>query len=65
MLAGAFGGTPSIQRHRDETGLHHVDILTCREAPRPGLTAHATVTLANHPLYQEGAEFPGRCEILG
>ena len=65
MLAGAFGGTPSIQRHRDETGQHHVDILTCRDAPRPGLSAHATVTLANHPLYHEGSEFPGRCEILG
>ena len=23
------------------------------------------MTLANHPLYQDGAAFPGRCEILG
>ncbi|MCJ2033034.1 suppressor of fused domain protein [Methylobacterium sp. J-068] len=65
MLAGVFGGTPSVARHRDEALLGHVDILTCRDAPRAGLTAYATVTLANHPLYQEGAEFPGRCEILG
>lgn len=65
MLAGAFGGRPSVARHADEAGRSHVDILTCREAPRPGLTAGATVTLANHPLYQDGAEFPGRCEILG
>lgn len=65
MLAGAFGGAPSVARHRDETGRSHVDILTCRDAPRAGLTAYATVTLANHPLYQEGVEFPGRCEILG
>ncbi|GJD73100.1 suppressor of fused domain protein [Methylobacterium goesingense] len=65
MLAGALGGRPSVARHADETGRSHVDILTCRDAPRPGLTACATVTLANHPLYQDGVEFPGRCEILG
>jgi hypothetical protein len=65
MLASAFGGTPSVARHRAEAGPSHVDILTCREAPRPGLSAYATVTLANHPLYRDGAEFPGRCEILG
>lgn len=65
MLAAAFGGAPSVARHADETGRSHVDILTCRDAPRPGLTACATVTLANHPLYRDGVEFPGRCEILG
>ncbi|KQP42715.1 hypothetical protein ASF49_02445 [Methylobacterium sp. Leaf104] len=65
MLAGAFGGAPSVARHADDTGRSHVDILTCRDAPRPGLTACATVTLANHALYRDGAEFPGRCEILG
>lgn len=65
MLVDAFGGTPSVARHADETGRSHVDILTCRDAPRPGLTAHATVTLANHPLYREGEAFSGRCEILG
>ncbi|KQQ48762.1 hypothetical protein ASF58_05770 [Methylobacterium sp. Leaf125] len=64
-LAGAFGGAPSVARHADETGRSHVDILTCRDAPRPGLITCATVTLANHPLYRDGAEFPGRCEILG
>lgn len=65
MLATAFGGAPSVARHADETGRSHVDILTCRDAPRPGLTTCATVTLANHPLYEDGVEFPGRCEILG
>lgn len=65
MLATAFGGAPSVARHADETGRSHVDILTCRDAPSPGLTACATVTLANHPLYEDGVEFPGRCEILG
>ncbi|MCJ2082383.1 suppressor of fused domain protein [Methylobacterium sp. J-090] len=64
-LARTFGGAPVIRRHRDETGRSHVDLLTCRDAPAAGVTSYATVTLANHPIILDGAEFPARAELVG
>ncbi|KQP07402.1 hypothetical protein ASF28_15615 [Methylobacterium sp. Leaf99] len=64
VLAKTFGGAPSVARHRDEAG-SHVDILACRDAPQAGVTSYGTVTLANHPIILDGAEFPARAEILG
>jgi hypothetical protein len=63
--AGAFGGTWRVRTYWDDPRRHSVDLLSCAEAPAPGLTSYSTVTLSNHPLLSAGREFPVRVELVG
>src|SRR5436190_7849505 len=63
--AKAFGGTPRVTAFWDDPHEHSVDILSCADAPGPGLTSYSTVTLADTPLIQRGKEFPARVEVAG
>lgn len=63
--AKAFGGKPQVVAHWDDENEHSVDILSCPDAPAPGLTSFSTVTLSDSPLIQQGREFPVRIELVG
>lgn len=63
-LATAFGGKASVASYRDEAEKSSVAILTCRDAPQEHVNSYATVTLANHPILQDGREFPARVELV-
>ncbi len=65
LMAEAFGGTPKVLAYWDETNEHSVHMLTCRDAPAPGLTSYGTVNLSDTPLVRRGEEFGVRVEIVG
>lgn len=63
--AEAFGGRPKVTRFRDDAGSSSVDLLECADRPTPGVTSCSTLGLSDHPLVQDGAEYPARLEIVG
>jgi hypothetical protein len=54
--AAAFGGTPSVDRYRDEPEEHAIDVLTAADAPGPGYTSLSTVNLHQVPNRLEGQD---------
>jgi hypothetical protein len=66
MVAKAFGGaTPVVRRYWDEGESHHVDIAHVDDSPWTGVTSLGTLGLSDHPLMDNGSEYPARCELVG
>ena len=61
----AFGGTPQVRAYHHHTESLSVDILRCDDRPCGGVTAYSTIGLSDHPMLQDGKEFPTRLEIAG
>jgi hypothetical protein len=66
IVAKAFGyARPEVQRYFDDGETYHVDIAQAADSPWPGVTSHGTLGLSDHPLIDNGTEFPARCELVG
>lgn len=63
-LLQIFGGKPEVSAYWDESHQFSVDILSCLNQPQAGVTSYATVGLSDHPLMDDGQEFPARVELL-
>jgi antitoxin YqcF len=48
LLVTRFGGELNVRAYGDEPERSSVDILCCTNAPQPGLTTYATLTLHRH-----------------
>lgn len=64
-LFSVFGGQPNVNRYWDEAKKSFVDLVACVNHPCEGVTSYGTVGLSDHPLIQDGAEFPLRLELVG
>jgi antitoxin YqcF len=61
----AFDGTPNVQAYHHDTLKLSIDILRCEDRPCRGVTSYSTIGLSDHPMFQDGVEFPTRLEIVG
>jgi hypothetical protein len=64
-LATVFGGEPRVADYADAAEARTVGILSAVDRPGPGVTAYSTIRLSDHPLREDGVEFPARIELAG
>ncbi|UYZ64890.1 suppressor of fused domain protein [Hymenobacter weizhouensis] len=64
-LATAFGVKPTVRKYWDDNRELSVDVLTCANPVDPAWVNYGTIGLSDHPLMQDGKEFPVRVEITG
>jgi antitoxin YqcF len=64
-VATAFGGIPRVDEYADRSESLTVDILSCRDRPREGVTAYSTIKLSDHPMKWGPGEFPTRPKSAG
>jgi antitoxin YqcF len=64
-LQKTFGGKTDVKRFSDDNHDSFVDIMSCADSPQTGVTSYATIGLSEHPLMDNGEEFPARLELIG
>lgn len=64
LALGAFGGKPVVTEYFSDDRQLAVDVLACSDRPQPGTTSYATLGLSDHPMRQDGDEFPVRLELV-
>jgi hypothetical protein len=63
-VLGAFGGKPVVTEYYSDDRQFALDILECSDCPHPGTTSYSTLGLSDHPMRQDGKEFPVRVELV-
>jgi hypothetical protein len=64
-VASVFGGTPRVDEYANDSDTLFVGILWSCDRPGAGVTSYSTIKLSDHPMVQDGEEFPVRIELVG
>ncbi|RZK33108.1 MAG: suppressor of fused domain protein [Hymenobacter sp.] len=64
-LATAFGVKPTVAKYWDDAHEASIDLLKCANPVEVDAVSYGTIGLSDHPLLQDGQEFPVRIELVG
>lgn len=64
-LAATFGVEPFVNKYWDDAHETSIDLLRCANPVEADIVNYGTIGLSDHPLIQNGKEFPVRVEITG